>query len=99
MKRLKYLFYLLLLLSVHHNSYAIKYRVDQRFQVFDHPVTSLALSNNEDSIALGSKKGMIKIMDTKSHSQSDLGVHDADVTALRWTKDDQVLISSSNDTT
>ncbi len=99
MKRLKHLFYLLLLLTIYHNSYAIKYKVDQRFQVFDHPITSLALSKDGHSIALGSKKGMIKIIDIKSQSQTDLGVHDADVTALKWTKNDQVLISSSNDTT
>ncbi|GMT49058.1 MAG: hypothetical protein IEMM0008_0597 [bacterium] len=99
MKRLKHLFYLLLLLGIFQNSYAIKFEVDQHFQVFDHPVTSLALSKDENSIAIGSQRGKIKIMDMKSHFLADLGFHDAGVTALKWIQDDQTLISGSNDTT
>ncbi len=99
MKHLKHLFYLLLLLGISQNSYAIKYIVDQRFQIFDHPITSLALSKDESSIAIGSQRGKIKIMDTQSHSLTDLGFHDADVTALKWVQDNQTLISGSNDAT
>ncbi|MDH5680885.1 MAG: WD40 repeat domain-containing protein [Spirochaetota bacterium] len=88
----------LLLFTYTIDLYSIDLVIVKEVSVTNDAIISLAVSNDESLVAVGTESGFIKIITLATGVTKELGRHEARVNDLAWSSDNKYLYTASSDT-